>query len=190
MAAGELDRVLEGGHRAERVAGRLQGPAELELQVGRAGVGVDNIDVDACSRRGIVVVNAPYGNVVSAAEHTVGMLLALVERIRLLVLERARLNKRLGEIVLSVNPFVPKPFTPFQWCGMEDGKSLESKGRFLRQAFGKMANVRLLIRTNASATRRKGHAIMNGSRSKSDAISAVFRQPAFRARRIHARRTR
>ncbi len=49
--------------------------------VGRAGVGVDNVDVDACSRRGIVVVNAPYGNVVSAAEHTMGMLLALVRRI-------------------------------------------------------------------------------------------------------------
>jgi len=49
--------------------------------VGRAGVGVDNVDVDACSRRGIVVVNAPYGNVVSAAEHTVGMMLALVRRI-------------------------------------------------------------------------------------------------------------
>jgi D-3-phosphoglycerate dehydrogenase len=49
--------------------------------VGRAGVGVDNIDVDACSRRGVVVVNAPVGNVVSAAEHTVGMMLALVRRI-------------------------------------------------------------------------------------------------------------
>ena len=49
--------------------------------VGRAGVGVDNVDVDACSRRGIVVVNAPYGNVVSASEHTVGMLLAMVRRI-------------------------------------------------------------------------------------------------------------
>jgi D-3-phosphoglycerate dehydrogenase len=49
--------------------------------VGRAGVGIDNIDVDACSRRGVVVVNAPYGNVVSAAEHTMGMLLTLVRRI-------------------------------------------------------------------------------------------------------------
>jgi D-3-phosphoglycerate dehydrogenase len=49
--------------------------------VGRAGVGVDNVDVEACSRRGIVVANAPYGNVVSAAEHTVAMLLALVRRI-------------------------------------------------------------------------------------------------------------
>jgi D-3-phosphoglycerate dehydrogenase len=49
--------------------------------VGRAGVGVDNIDVEACSRRGIVVVNAPHGNVVSAAEHTMAMLLALVRRV-------------------------------------------------------------------------------------------------------------
>ena len=49
--------------------------------LGRAGVGVDNIDVDACSRQGVVVVNAPYGNVVSAAEHTLGMLLALVRKI-------------------------------------------------------------------------------------------------------------
>jgi D-3-phosphoglycerate dehydrogenase len=49
--------------------------------LGRAGVGVDNIDVDACSRQGVMVVNAPYGNVVSAAEHAVGMLLALVRRI-------------------------------------------------------------------------------------------------------------
>lgn len=49
--------------------------------VGRAGVGVDNIDVDACSRRGILVVNAPHGNVVSAAEHTIGLLLALLRRI-------------------------------------------------------------------------------------------------------------
>src|SRR6185369_13331530 len=49
--------------------------------LGRAGVGVDNIDIDACSRQGVVVVNAPHGNVVSAAEHTVGMLLALVRHI-------------------------------------------------------------------------------------------------------------
>jgi D-3-phosphoglycerate dehydrogenase len=49
--------------------------------IGRAGVGIDNIDVDACSRRGIVVVNAPFGNVVSAAEHTLSMILALVRRL-------------------------------------------------------------------------------------------------------------
>src|ERR1700730_17935126 len=49
--------------------------------LGRSGVGVDNIDVEACSRQGVVVANAPYGNVVSAAEHTIGMLLSLVRKI-------------------------------------------------------------------------------------------------------------
>ena len=49
--------------------------------VGRAGVGVDNVDVDAATRRGIVVANAPESNVVSAAEHTVGLLVALARNI-------------------------------------------------------------------------------------------------------------
>lgn len=61
-------------------AGLLEHAPRLRI-VGRAGVGVDNVDVDACSRRGIVVVNAPWGNVVSAAEHTMGMLLAMLRRI-------------------------------------------------------------------------------------------------------------
>ncbi|MED3724203.1 phosphoglycerate dehydrogenase, partial [Geobacillus stearothermophilus] len=49
--------------------------------VGRAGVGVDNIDVDAATKRGIVVINAPNGNTISAAEHTFAMMAALVRRI-------------------------------------------------------------------------------------------------------------
>jgi D-3-phosphoglycerate dehydrogenase / 2-oxoglutarate reductase len=49
--------------------------------VGRAGVGVDNIDVTAASRQGVIVVNVPGGNTISAAEHTVAMLLALSRNI-------------------------------------------------------------------------------------------------------------
>ena len=45
--------------------------------VGRAGVGVDNIDVPAATRKGIVVVNAPRGNIVAAAEHTIALLFAV-----------------------------------------------------------------------------------------------------------------
>ncbi|TMC35495.1 MAG: phosphoglycerate dehydrogenase, partial [Chloroflexi bacterium] len=45
--------------------------------VGRAGVGVDNIDVPAATRRGILVVNAPRGNIVAAAEHTMALLFSL-----------------------------------------------------------------------------------------------------------------
>lgn len=49
--------------------------------IGRAGIGVDNIDVDAATREGIVVVNAPTGNTVAAAEHTVALMLAMVRNI-------------------------------------------------------------------------------------------------------------
>ena len=49
--------------------------------IGRAGVGTDNIDVDAATRSGITVVNAPTGNTVSAAEHTIALMLALARHI-------------------------------------------------------------------------------------------------------------
>jgi D-3-phosphoglycerate dehydrogenase len=49
--------------------------------VGRAGVGVDNIDVEAASRAGIAVVNAPTANTLAAAEHTMALILALARRV-------------------------------------------------------------------------------------------------------------
>jgi D-3-phosphoglycerate dehydrogenase len=49
--------------------------------IGRAGVGVDNVDVAAATKRGIVVANAPQSNVVTAAEHTMALLLALARNI-------------------------------------------------------------------------------------------------------------
>ncbi len=56
--------------------------AGKKLQViGRAGVGVDNIDVDKATRCGVVVVNAPTGNTISAAEHTIALTLALARHI-------------------------------------------------------------------------------------------------------------
>jgi len=55
--------------------------AERLKVIGRAGVGVDNVDVEAATRRGIIVANAPESTVVSAAEHTVGLLVALARNI-------------------------------------------------------------------------------------------------------------
>jgi D-3-phosphoglycerate dehydrogenase len=60
--------------------------------VGRAGVGLDNVDVKAATERGVLVVNAPSGNVVSAAEHTIALLLALLRRI-----PEAQLSLKSGE---------------------------------------------------------------------------------------------
>ncbi len=56
--------------------------AATELKVvGRAGVGLDNVDVDAATRAGVIVCNAPQSNIISAAEHTVAMILALARNI-------------------------------------------------------------------------------------------------------------
>ncbi len=55
--------------------------AERLKVIGRAGVGVDNIDLAAATRRGILVINAPDGNTISTAEHTVAMLMAMARRI-------------------------------------------------------------------------------------------------------------
>ena len=49
--------------------------------IGRAGIGLDNVDVDAATQRGIMVANAPEGNVISAAEHTIALLMAQARRI-------------------------------------------------------------------------------------------------------------
>ncbi len=49
--------------------------------VGRAGVGVDNIDLEAATEKGVVVVNAPTGNIISAAEHAIALMLALARHI-------------------------------------------------------------------------------------------------------------
>ncbi len=49
--------------------------------IGRAGVGVDNIDMDAATRKGIIVANAPEGNTLAATEHTMAMMLSLARNI-------------------------------------------------------------------------------------------------------------
>ena len=58
----------------------IERAGELRV-VGRAGVGVDNVDVPAATKRGIIVANAPQSNVVTAAEHTMALLLALARNI-------------------------------------------------------------------------------------------------------------
>ncbi len=102
IADGGLDRLRSAGHEVDVRAGLspeqlleaivgahaliirsatqvtdevLAAGADLVV-VGRAGIGLDNVDVDAATRRGVMVVNAPQSNIVSAAEHTMALLLA------------------------------------------------------------------------------------------------------------------
>jgi D-3-phosphoglycerate dehydrogenase len=76
---GEYDAIVI--RSATKLTADLIERAERLKVIGRAGVGVDNVDVEAATRRGIVVANAPESTVTSAAEHTIGLLVALARNI-------------------------------------------------------------------------------------------------------------
>jgi D-3-phosphoglycerate dehydrogenase len=61
-------------------AGILNAGTKLRV-VGRAGVGIDNVDVGEATRRGVIVMNAPGGNTISTAEHTFSLLLCVARKI-------------------------------------------------------------------------------------------------------------
>jgi D-3-phosphoglycerate dehydrogenase len=78
-AAADVDAIIV---RSEtKITAEVLASSKKVKIVGRAGVGVDNIDVTAASRQGVIVVNVPGGNTISAAEHTVAMILALSRNI-------------------------------------------------------------------------------------------------------------
>jgi D-3-phosphoglycerate dehydrogenase len=107
IAEGGLDRLRQAGHEvsvrlglpsdelpsavrdahaliirsATQVTADVLAAADELVVVGRAGIGLDNVDVDEATRRGVMVVNAPQSNVLSAAEHTMALLLAQVRNI-------------------------------------------------------------------------------------------------------------
>jgi D-3-phosphoglycerate dehydrogenase len=76
---GEYDGIII--RSATKLTADLIARADNLKVIGRAGVGVDNVDVEAATRRGIIVANAPESTVISAAEHTLGLLLALSRNI-------------------------------------------------------------------------------------------------------------
>lgn len=76
---GEYDALVV--RSATKVTGDVLARATRLKVVGRAGTGVDNIDVPTATRKGVLVMNTPGGNTISAAEHTVSMLLALARNI-------------------------------------------------------------------------------------------------------------
>jgi D-3-phosphoglycerate dehydrogenase len=74
-AVADVDAIIV---RSEtQITAEILAAAKKVKIVGRAGVGIDNIDVNAASRQGVIVVNVPGGNTISAAEHTMALLLAL-----------------------------------------------------------------------------------------------------------------
>ena len=66
---------------ATKVTEKLIGAADNLKVVGRAGIGVDNVDIPAASRRGIIVMNTPFGNSITTAEHAIALMFAVARQI-------------------------------------------------------------------------------------------------------------
>ncbi len=76
---GEFDAILI--RSATKMTAELIGKATRLRAIGRAGTGVDNVDIEAATKRGIIVANAPESNSVAAAEHTLALALALFRNV-------------------------------------------------------------------------------------------------------------
>ena len=66
---------------ATKVTARVLDAAPHLKVVGRAGIGIDNIDLEAATARGVVVMNTPFGNSITTAEHTIALMLALARQL-------------------------------------------------------------------------------------------------------------
>ena len=143
----EMIRVLvESGHKTVSLA--PEGASQRMRDLIRKGITTEQI-VQASER--LIrhdILNLKLYFIIGLPTETMSDLeemVPLVEELRSRVTSAARSNRRLGQIVLSINPFVPKPFTPFQWCGMAPYSDLEKKSAFLRRAFSRMPNVKVQI---------------------------------------------
>jgi radical SAM family uncharacterized protein len=70
-------------------------------------------------------------------------IIGLVKQIKHRFLVSSRARKRIGTITVSLNSFVPKPFTPFQWAAMDDIRTLKSKIKKIKNSLRKVANLRI-----------------------------------------------
>ena len=77
--AGDYDGIAV--RSATKISEKVLARAGNIKVIGRAGIGVDNIDVPAATARGIIVMNTPFGNSITTAEHTIAMLMALARQI-------------------------------------------------------------------------------------------------------------
>jgi radical SAM superfamily enzyme YgiQ (UPF0313 family) len=141
-----LDLLCAGGHKTIALA--PEGGSQRLRDLVRKGISEAQI-LDACDTLiGRDILNLKLYFIIglpTETEQDLGEMTALIEKIRDRVITAARKNKRLGSVLLSVNPFVPKPFTPLQWCGMEELSSLERKYAFLRSFAGALSNVELRL---------------------------------------------
>lgn len=136
------DLLVESGHKTATLA--PEGGSQRLRDLIKKGISEEQI-ISACERLiGKDILNLKLYFIIGLPTETdadIEELLELVAKIRAIVLARAKQNRRLGEITLSINPFIPKPFTPFQWCGMLPLKVLEKRLATIQSALRRVPNL-------------------------------------------------
>jgi len=98
----------------------------------------------------------------------------LTKDIKSVFLEESKKRKKIGTITLSINPFIPKPATPFQWAAMEDEKTLKIKADIIRQGLKKIANININVE---SLKKAKIHALLSrGDHDTADILESALKQ--------------
>ncbi len=97
----------------------------------------------------------------------------LTKKIKSVFLEASKKQKKIGTITLSVNPFIPKPFTPFQWAAMTDEAILKKRVALIRQGLKKIPNVKINVE---SLRKAKIHALLSrGDQKAADLIESALK---------------
>ncbi len=107
-------------------------------------------------------------------EDDMAAIVDLVTKCRERFTDASRPKKRIGTIGVQVNPFVPKPWTPFQWAAMEHPKVLEKRVAILRKGLGRTPNVTLRVESPREALRQA--VLSRGDRRTATIIFNVARQ--------------
>ena len=116
-------------------------------------------------------------------DQDVAAIVALTRKIKSVFLETSKKKQKIGTITLSINPFIPKPCTPFQWCGMAAPSELKQKVNMIRQGLKKIANVKLNIE---SLKKAKIHALLSrGDRETANIIELAVKKGWAAAIRQH-----
>jgi radical SAM family uncharacterized protein len=140
-----IKRLAQGGHKTISLA--PEAGSERLRKVINKGVTEDDVLRAADLVFGSGIPNLKLYFIIGLPTETredVDAIIALAEKVRAVQLKHARPAGRIGRITLSVNSFVPKPCTPFQWEPMEDVASLNKKNRSLEKAVKKIGNMNLI----------------------------------------------
>jgi radical SAM superfamily enzyme YgiQ (UPF0313 family) len=140
-----IDRLAKSGHKTIAIA--PEAGSERLRKVINKGVTEEDILRAADLVFGAGIPNLKLYFIIGLPTETqddIEEIIGLAEKLREVQLRHARPAGRIGRITLSVNSFVPKPFTPFQWEPMEDVQSLNRKQRLLEKAVKKIGNMNII----------------------------------------------